>query len=145
MVKEAPLKAHLKANKASTDMKINEGTEVRLDLKTVVSIIAITAAFVGMYFTLKADIEEAKKLPPSDINRIEYDLHQKAIDKSLIDINNRINDAEEMLETMFMLGVELDKELHKIDDGYNSNMDAKIKQIERQIITSQNSKRNKRK
>ena len=40
--------------------KINEDTELRLDLKTVISIIVITASFVGMYFTLQSDIEIAK-------------------------------------------------------------------------------------
>ena len=38
-------------------MKINENTEIKLDLKTVISVIVITASFVGMYFTLQSDIE----------------------------------------------------------------------------------------
>ena len=58
-------------------MKISEGTEFKIDLKTVVSLIVITSMFVGMYYTLQADIEEAKSLPPAVIDRIEYDLKQK--------------------------------------------------------------------
>ena len=36
--------------------------EAESQIKTVVAIIMVTASFVGMYYTLQADIEEAKKL-----------------------------------------------------------------------------------
>ena len=32
---------------------------------------------MSVYFTLQADIEEAKALPPAVIDRIEYDLKQQ--------------------------------------------------------------------
>ena len=51
-------------------MKISEGTEFKIDLKTIVSIIIITASFVGMYFTLQDDISDAKALPEAVIDRI---------------------------------------------------------------------------
>tara|TARA_R100001509_G_scaffold161496_1_gene130859 strand:- start:264 stop:641 length:378 start_codon:yes stop_codon:yes gene_type:complete len=124
-------------------MKVNENTELKLDLKTIISIIVITASFVGMYFTLQSDIEVAKQMPPSEINRIEYDLKQESINDEILDINERIDDVEEVLETMFKLGVELDKELHKIDKDYDNEMDIKIKEVERKIM-SNNSKKKKR-
>ena len=43
-------------------MKIGEGTEFKIDIKTVVSLIVVTSMFVGMYYSLQSDIEEAKKL-----------------------------------------------------------------------------------
>ena len=46
-------------------MKIGEGTEFKIDVKTVISIIVITSMFVGMYYSLQSDIEEAKALPPA--------------------------------------------------------------------------------
>ena len=60
-------------------MKISESTEVKLDLKTIISVIIITASFVGMYYTLQKDIEEAKHLPPSEIKRLEYDLKFRTV------------------------------------------------------------------
>ena len=57
-------------------MKISEGTEFKIDLKTIISIIIVTSSFVGMYFTLQSDISEAKALPEAVIDRIEYDLKQ---------------------------------------------------------------------
>ena len=119
-------------------MKINQNTELKLDLKTIIAVIVITASFVGMYFTLQSDIETAKQLPPSEINRIEYDLKNEAYDI-------RIDKLEDMLETMFELGLELDKELHKIDDEYSSGIDNKIKDLEKRIQTSnKGKKKNKR-
>ena len=53
--------------------KISENTNIQLDLKTVIAIIMVTASFVGMYYTLQADIEEAKKLPPIEVTRLEYE------------------------------------------------------------------------
>ena len=46
-------------------MKINEQTEVKLDLKGIIKIVVLTATFVGMYYTLQSDIEEAKKIATS--------------------------------------------------------------------------------
>jgi len=58
-------------------MKINQGTEFKIDLKSVISIIVVTSMFVGMYYSLQADIAEARKLPPAEIQRLEYDLKQQ--------------------------------------------------------------------
>ena len=33
-------------------MKISENTVLKLDLKTILSIIVLTSSFVGMYYTL---------------------------------------------------------------------------------------------
>ena len=57
-------------------MKISENTELKLDLKTIISLLVITASFVGMYYTLQDDIAEAKAMPKAVIDRIEYDLKQ---------------------------------------------------------------------
>ena len=43
--------------------KIDEGTQITLDLKTIGIILFFVATVVGMWFTLQADIEDAKKLP----------------------------------------------------------------------------------
>ena len=40
-------------------MEVSENTQFKIDLKTVVAIIMVTASFVGMYYTLQEDIAEA--------------------------------------------------------------------------------------
>ena len=87
-------------------MKIGEGTEFKIDIKTVVSIIVVTSMFVGMYYSLQSDIEEAKKLPPSEIKRMEYDLKQKWQ-------TEHIEDLEEKVDEILFWCREIDSELHK--------------------------------
>ena len=87
-------------------MKIGEGTEFKIDIKTVVSIIVVTSMFVGMYYSLASDIEEAKKLPPSEIKRLEYDLKQEWQ-------TGHIENLEEKVDEILHWCREIDSELHK--------------------------------
>lgn len=90
-------------------MKISENTEFKIDLKTVIAIIMITTTFVGMYYTLQSDIEEAKKLPPSEIKRLEYDLKQEWQ-------TNHIESLEEKVDEILDWCKELDKKINKKKD-----------------------------
>jgi len=74
--------------------KISENTNIQLDLKTVVAIIMVTASFVGMYYTLQADIEEAKTLPPIEVTRLEYELKEEWNEKMIMQLKDQV----EMLE-----------------------------------------------
>ncbi len=87
-------------------MKISESTEFKIDIKTVVSIIVVTSMFVGMYYSLQSDIEDAKKLPPAVIDRIEYDLKQEWQ-------TEHINDLDEKVDEILFWCREIDTELHK--------------------------------
>ncbi len=87
-------------------MKINQGTEFKIDIKTIISVIVTTSMFVGMYYTLQSDIEEAKTLPPAEIERMEYDLKQEWQ-------TEHIDDLEEKVDEILFWCKELDRELHK--------------------------------
>jgi|TARA_R110002153_G_scaffold18549_2_gene64575 lipid II:glycine glycyltransferase (peptidoglycan interpeptide bridge formation enzyme) len=76
-------------------MKIGEDTAIKIDLKTIVAIIMITSTFVGMYYTLQADIEVAKNEPKAAIERLEYDLKEEWNEKSILNLQERIEMLEE--------------------------------------------------
>ena len=81
--------------------KISENTNIQLDLKTVVAIIMVTASFVGMYYTLQADIEEAKELPvapPPDVTRMEYDMKDQLIRQTIMTTQDDIKEVKEDLK-----------------------------------------------
>ncbi len=86
--------------------KITEQTEVKLDLKSIIKIVVLTATFVGMYYTLQSDIEEAKKMPPAVIDRIEYDLKQQWQ-------TQHIEKLEEKVDEILFWCREVDKEVYK--------------------------------
>ena len=73
-------------------MKIGESTEFKIDIKTVIAIIMITSTFVGMYYTLQSDIDDAKKLPPAVIDRIEYDLKQQWQTEHIEDLEEKVDE-----------------------------------------------------
>ena len=118
-------------------MKVNDKTEIKLDLKTIVSVIVITASFVGMYYTLKTDIELAKSLPQTEIKRLEYDLKAEANEL-------RLSQIEKALQAMFEYCREHDIELHKLDKSYNSNVESKIRDLEKRIYSNSSKKKGKR-
>ncbi len=92
-------------------MKINQNTELKIDLKTILGIIMFTASLVGMYYTLQDDIADAKKMPKAVIDRIEYDLKQDWHTEHI----NRLEDEVKELRDWCRL---IDKEL---TDGKGKN------------------------
>ena len=77
--------------------QISEETKVTLDLKTIGMIVAFVITIAGMWFTLQADIAQAKELPAPVIDRIEYDLNDELIRQTIMDTQE---DVEEIKETI---------------------------------------------
>ena len=115
--------------------KISENTSVQLDLKTVIAIITITASFVGMYYTLQADIEEAKKLPPTEVKRLEYDLKQQWQTEHIEDLEERVNMLEQVDDVVFE---ELNVLGTLVKDGTES--DGKLEELNKQLEELKNQK-----
>ena len=115
--------------------KISENTNVTLDLKTVIAIITITASFVGMYYTLQADIEEAKKLPPTEVKRLEYDLKEEWNEININGLKERVNMLEQVDDVIFE---ELNVLGTLIKDGTEN--DGKLEELHKQLEELQNRK-----
>lgn len=79
-------------------MKVNEGTEVTLDLKTIAIIISFVITVVGMWFALQADIDEAKKLPEPEVSRTEYDLKDKLVRETIMNTQEQVTKNGQKLD-----------------------------------------------
>ena len=77
--------------------QIGEDTKVTLDLKTIGMIVTFVIMLAGMWYTLQADIAQAKELPAPVIDRIEYDLKGELIRQTIMDTQE---DVEEIKETI---------------------------------------------
>ena len=67
--------------------ELSEESKVQISLKTLGGIAFLIATLVGMWFTLQADIAEAKELPlPLDpeITRMEYDMKDQLIRQTIM-------------------------------------------------------------
>ena len=76
-------------------MEIGKDTKLTLKIETIVSVIMTLVMVVGVYFSLKSDIEEAKELPKPEVSRTEYDLKDQMIRDTII---NTQEDVEEIKE-----------------------------------------------
>ena len=78
--------------------KIDEGTQITLDLKTIGILLFVVATVVGMWFTLQADISEAKKLPtPPDpeVTRMEFDMKDQMIRNTILNTQGDVSEIKE--------------------------------------------------
>ena len=78
--------------------QIGEDTKVTLDLKTIGMIVTFVIMLAGMWFTLQADIAEAKELPAPVIDRIEYDLKDELIRQTIMDTQDDVDKILEEIE-----------------------------------------------
>ena len=78
--------------------KISEEAQVTLDLKTIGMIVGFVIMIAGMWFTLQADIAEAKELPAPVIDRIEYDLKDELIRQTIMDTQEDVEAMRDQLD-----------------------------------------------
>ena len=89
--------------------ELNEDTTLKLSIKTLACIAVLIFTLVGMWFTLQAEISEAKELPlPSDpeITRMEYDMKDQLIRQTIMTTQD---DVKELKEDMKRIEEKIDK------------------------------------
>ena len=79
-------------------VEIGKGTKIKLTLETLITIGGTIVALTTMYFTLQADIAEAKELPEPDITRVEYELKDELIRNTILQTQEDIKDMQQTLE-----------------------------------------------
>jgi hypothetical protein len=80
--------------------EISENTVVGLSLKTIGAIVAGVCFVTLGYFDLKAEVEEAKKLPMPVIERMEYDLKDQLVRETIMNTQSDIEDIKTQLDKM---------------------------------------------
>ena len=94
---------------AKETKELNEETTLKLSLKTLGGIAFLIATLIGMWFTLQADIAEAKELPePPDpeVTRMEYDMKDQLIKQTIMTTQD---DVKEIKEDMKRIEEKLDR------------------------------------
>ena len=78
--------------------ELNEETTLKLSLKTLGGIAVLIFTLVGMWFTLQADIAEAKELPlhlDPEITRMEYDMKDQLIRQTIMTTQEDVKEVKE--------------------------------------------------
>ena len=86
--------------------ELSEDSKFQVSLKTLGGIVVLIVTLVGMWFTLQADIDEAKLLPEMPISEKEFELKDKLIRGSILSTQE---DVKEIKEDMKYLRDKIDK------------------------------------
>ena len=81
--------------------ELNEETGFVLSIKTLIGIGFAIVTVAGMWFTLQADIAEAKELPtPPDpeVTRMEFDMKDQMIRQTILDTQEDVTEIKATLE-----------------------------------------------
>ena len=83
--------------------ELSEDTAVQISVKTLGGIGVLIFALVGMWFTLQADIAEAKLLPePQDpeITRMEFDMKDQLIRQTIMSTQEDVKEIKDDLKAI---------------------------------------------
>ena len=89
--------------------ELNEETSFNISIKTLIGIGFAIATMAGMWFTLQADIAEAKELPeplPAEVTRMEFDMKDQMIRNTIMTTQE---DVKELKETVRRIEDKLDR------------------------------------
>ena len=75
--------------------ELNEDTGFNISIKTLIGIGFGMATLIGMWFTLQADISEAKELPKPDITRMEFDMKDQNVRQTIMTTQEDVKEIKE--------------------------------------------------
>jgi len=81
--------------------ELNEDTGFVLSIKTMIGLGFAVATIAGMWFTLQADIAEAKELPapPSpEVTRMEFDMKDQMIRQTIMTTQEDVQEIKKSIE-----------------------------------------------
>tara|TARA_R110000796_G_scaffold128069_2_gene243512 strand:+ start:1200 stop:1478 length:279 start_codon:yes stop_codon:yes gene_type:complete len=83
--------------------ELSEDTTLNISIKTLAGIAVLIFTLVGMWFTLQADIAEARQLPePADpeITRMEFDMKDKLIRQTIMSTQEDVKEIKDDLKAI---------------------------------------------
>jgi hypothetical protein len=81
--------------------ELNEDTGFNISIKTLIGIGFAMATLIGMWFTLQADIAEAKTLPEPpapEITRMEFDMKDQLVRQTIMTTQEDVKEIKNQLE-----------------------------------------------
>ena len=83
--------------------ELNEDTSFKISIKTLIAIGIALSTLIGMYFTLQADIAEAKELPAPpapEITRMEFDMKDQLVRQTIITTQADVKEIKEDIKRL---------------------------------------------
>ena len=77
--------------------QLNEDTSFKISIKTLGGIAVLIFTLVGMWFTLQADIAEAKELPKPEVSKMEFQMKDKMVRDAVLNTEKNVEKLEERM------------------------------------------------
>ena len=81
--------------------ELSEDSKFQISVKTLGGIAAGLSVLIGMWFTLQADIAEAKELstpPPSEVTRMEFDMKDQLVRQTIMSTQEDVAEIKDDLD-----------------------------------------------
>ena len=81
--------------------ELNEDTGFNISIKTLIGIGFAMATLIGMWFTLQADIAEAKTLPEPpapEITRMEFDMKDQLVRQTIMTTQEDVKEIKDKID-----------------------------------------------
>jgi plasmid maintenance system antidote protein VapI len=83
---------------ADLDIEEIKKKKFNISVENLITLGAVIVTVVGMWYSLQADIEEAKALPEPEVSRTEYDLKDQLIRENIINTNKKVEEIDETVK-----------------------------------------------
>ena len=80
--------------------QLNEDTSFKISIKTLGGIAALIFTLVGMWFTLQADIAEAKELPKPEVSKMEFQMKDQMVRDAVLNTEKNVEKLDERMIRM---------------------------------------------
>ena len=80
--------------------ELNENTSFKVSVQTLVALGFGMATMIGMWFTLQADIAEAKELPAPEVSKMEFQMKDVNIRNTILETRDDVKKLEDRMIRM---------------------------------------------
>lgn len=80
--------------------ELSENTSFKVSIQTLIALGFAMATMIGMWFSLQADIAEAKELPAPEVSKMEFNMKDENIRSTIIETRDDVRKLEERMIRM---------------------------------------------
>ena len=80
--------------------ELNENTSFKVSIQTLVALGFGMATMIGMWFTLQADIAEAKEIPAPEVSKMEFQMKDVNIRNTILETRDDVKKLEDRMIRM---------------------------------------------
>ncbi len=80
--------------------EVSKDSKLTFSVETLIALGVGLATIIGMWFTLNAEIELAKELPPPEVSRTEYDLKDQLVRETIMNTQQKVEENGSKLDVI---------------------------------------------